>query len=162
MAWLRPSPNPPQASPIPPPLPSPEITAKGETSPPVLTSHGGGKRRPSSPSPCRRALLGGPGSAASSPPCLPRFLCCPHFCSTYAGNYGQRRPGLGYAVLGNGEAAEQIFQQQDSAAALRVEQTARSLTHAFLLRGPCSRSAFAIPCLWLWGVVSPAPGPRGP
>lgn len=62
-ARLQPSPNSLQASSLPPSLPSPEITAKGGTSPPALTSRGGGKRRPGGPSPCRRLACGGASAA---------------------------------------------------------------------------------------------------
>lgn len=102
---------------------------KGEASPPVLTSRGGGKRR-----------------QGGSPAC-PRCLRCPLFALPTRRAAGSATRVSAAAAPGRGEAAEQIFQQRDSAAALPVEQTP-SQPHALL---PCNKEgqapALPAPCL---------------
>lgn len=113
----------------------------------------------------RAALL----PVAGSPPPPPKLLRRPGRCNrAFAARFllylcGELRaalPGARLPCAGVWGSCRADFQQRGSAAALRVEQSPRSLTHSFL-QGVGRNSAFTIPCLWPRGVLPPR-DPRGP
>lgn len=130
---------------------------KGENKAPLLTSRGGGKRRPGGLSPCRR-----PPSPPPCP-CPPRRLRCPPCpCGELRGAADSALLGLAALGLLRGSCRAD-FQQPGSAPALPAEQTPRSRTHFFPQGGPGSGSASTIrslsgtPAALGW---SSAPAPR--
>lgn len=146
-ARLQPSPNPPQAYPLPSPLPSSETQRKGRQ---AISANLPGRweaetRRPFSlpPAPFLATL--------PLPTTVPPLPALPM--QETAGSCGKLRKtaeSCGLRCAGAQGSCRADFQQRGSASALPAEQTPRSRTHFFPQGGPGFCSAFTIRCLWLW------------
>lgn len=149
-ARLQPSPNPPQAYPLPSPLPSSETQRKGRQAIPAnLPGRWEAETRRPFYLPPAPFFITLPLPTTVPPlPALPM--------RETAGSCGKLRKtaeSCGLRCAGAQRSCRADFQQRGSASALPAEQTPRSRTHFFPQGGPGFCSAFTIRCLWLWGAL---------